>query len=83
MMAETIYYLQATISARNFYNEGKFGDIFYSESEYQHDGLQEFYFEYGKRKTYMATWCCTNALSNALYCSFNKCYRRAFNSDWL
>jgi hypothetical protein len=51
MMAETIYYLQATISARNFYNEGKFGDIFYSESEYQHDGLQEFYFEYGKRKT--------------------------------
>jgi predicted dehydrogenase len=49
MMAETSYYQQFTISARNFYQEGKFGNIFYCESEYQHDGLEELYFENGKR----------------------------------
>ena len=49
MMAETSYYQQFTISSRNFYNEGKFGNIFYCESEYQHDGLEELYFENGKR----------------------------------
>lgn len=38
-----------SISARNFYKEGKFGDIFYCESEYQHDGLEELYFENGLR----------------------------------
>jgi len=49
MMAETSYYQQFTISARNFYEEGRFGDLFYCESEYQHDGLEELYFENGKR----------------------------------
>jgi predicted dehydrogenase len=49
MMAETSYYQQFTISARNFYKEGKFGNVFYCESEYQHDGLEELYFENGKR----------------------------------
>lgn len=49
MMAETSYYQQSTISARNFYEEGKFGDLFYCESEYQHDGLEELYFENGRR----------------------------------
>ncbi len=49
MMAETSYYQQFTISARKFYEEGKFGEIFYCESEYQHDGLEELYFENGKR----------------------------------
>jgi predicted dehydrogenase len=49
MMAETSYYQQFTISARNFYKEGKFGEIYYCESEYQHDGLEELYFENGKR----------------------------------
>lgn len=49
MMAETSYYQQFTISARNFYKEGKFGNIFSCESEYQHDGLEELYFENGKR----------------------------------
>lgn len=49
MMAETSYYQQFTISARKFYKEGRFGEIFYCESEYQHDGLEELYYENGKR----------------------------------
>ncbi len=49
MMAETSYYQQSTISARKFYQAGKFGDLYYCESEYQHDGLEELYFENGKR----------------------------------
>lgn len=49
MMAETSYYQQFTISARKFYQEGKFGDVFYCESEYQHDGLEKLYFENGKQ----------------------------------
>lgn len=49
MMAETSYYQQHTITARKFQQEGKFGEIFYCESEYQHDGLQSLYFENGKR----------------------------------
>lgn len=49
MMAETSYYQQFTISARKFYQEGKFGNLYYCESEYQHDGLEELYFENGKR----------------------------------
>ncbi|XOV93806.1 MAG: Gfo/Idh/MocA family protein [Bacteroidota bacterium] len=49
MMAETSYYQQHTISARNFYEEGRFGNLYYCESEYQHDGLEELYFENGKR----------------------------------
>ncbi len=49
MMAETSYYQQPTISARKFYNEGKFGELFYCESEYQHPGLEVLYFENGKR----------------------------------
>ncbi len=49
MMAETSYYQQFTISARKFYKEGRFGEIYYCESDYQHDGLEELYFENGKR----------------------------------
>ncbi len=49
MMAETSYYQQATISARKFYQEGRFGNLYYCESEYQHPGLESIYFENGKR----------------------------------
>ena len=49
MMAETSYYQQFTISARKFYQEGKFGELYYCESEYQHDGLEQLYFENGQR----------------------------------
>ena len=49
MMAETSYYRQPTISVRRFYEQGKFGHLFYSESEYQHPGLESLYWENGKR----------------------------------
>jgi len=49
MMAETSHYQQPTISARKFYSEGKFGDLYYCESEYQHPGLEVLYFENGKQ----------------------------------
>ena len=38
MMAETSYYKQSTITARKWYQEGKFGDLFYCEAEYHHPG---------------------------------------------
>ena len=49
MMAETSYYHQSTISARQFFKEEKFGNIFYSEAEYHHPGLEVLYFENGQR----------------------------------
>lgn len=49
MMAETSYYQQPTISVRKFHEQGKFGEIFYCEAEYQHAGLEVLYFENGKR----------------------------------
>lgn len=49
MMAETSYFQQFTISVRKFYQEGRFGEIYFCESEYQHDGLEKLYMENGKR----------------------------------
>ncbi len=49
MMAETGYFQQSTISARKFYQAGKFGSLFYCEAEYQHPGLEVLYWENGKR----------------------------------
>ncbi len=49
MMAETSYFQQFVISARKFHEEGKYGEIYYCESEYQHDGLESLYFENGKK----------------------------------
>ncbi len=49
MMAETSYFQQFTISARKFQEDKKFGEVFYCESEYQHDGLESLYVENGKR----------------------------------
>lgn len=37
MMAETSYYRQAAIYARNLHQEGGFGELYYSELEYYHD----------------------------------------------
>src|SRR6266852_2282547 len=39
MMAETSYYRPEIITCREWSREGKFGTIFYSESEYHHEGL--------------------------------------------
>jgi predicted dehydrogenase len=47
MMAETSYYQQPTISVRKFHEQGKFGQIYYCEAEYQHPGLESLYFEPG------------------------------------
>ncbi len=37
MMAESSYYRQPCIYARNLFKEGGFGDLFYTEAEYYHD----------------------------------------------
>ncbi len=49
MMAETSYWQQSTISARNFFQEGKFGQLIYCESAYQHDGLDVLGHENGQK----------------------------------
>ena len=41
MMAETSYYNRHTIAARDLFKEGRFGDLFYSEVEYNHPITQE------------------------------------------
>lgn len=49
MMAETSHYQQLTISARRFYKEGAFGNLYACESEYHHAGLDSLFFENGQR----------------------------------
>jgi predicted dehydrogenase len=49
MMAETSYYQQSTISVRKMFDKGEFGNLYFCESEYQHDGLENLYIEDGKR----------------------------------
>jgi predicted dehydrogenase len=49
MMAETSYYQQPTISARRIFQSGQFGEIFSTESEYHHAGLETLWFEDGRR----------------------------------
>lgn len=49
MMAETGHFQQSTISARKFWQAGKFGSLFYCEAEYQHPGLEVLYYFEGKR----------------------------------
>src|SRR5438132_69980 len=39
MMAETSYYRRETILARQWYREGRFGEIFHTEGEYWHEHL--------------------------------------------
>jgi predicted dehydrogenase len=38
MMAESSWYRQECIFARNLFQAGEFGDLFYTETEYYHDG---------------------------------------------
>ena len=49
MMAETSHWQQPTISARMFQKEGKFGTLFYTESEYHHPGLEVLWVAEGRR----------------------------------
>ena len=52
MMAETSYYDRDIISCRQWAAEKKFGEIFYSEAEYHHDGLVSLMYE----KNGLPTW---------------------------
>lgn len=45
MMAETSYYCREIISCRQWAKEKTFGEIFYSEAEYHHDGLLNLMFD--------------------------------------
>ena len=47
MMAETSYYRDYMMSAREFYDQGLLGDIYYFESAYHHPGLKTLYYETG------------------------------------
>jgi predicted dehydrogenase len=49
MMAETSYYQQMSISARQMFRKGEFGRIFSCESEYHHAGLESLFVEDGQR----------------------------------
>jgi len=49
MMAESSYYRQACIAARELYQAGKFGNLFYSEVEYYHNHI-------GSARTYPDVW---------------------------
>ncbi|MEA2062219.1 MAG: Gfo/Idh/MocA family oxidoreductase [Gemmatimonadota bacterium] len=44
MMAETSFYRHEIITCRQWAAEKKFGEIFYSEAEYHHDGLEPLMF---------------------------------------
>lgn len=48
MMAETTTYFQTVISAKKFYKEGLFGNIFSSLGQYFHPGIEVLYFKDGK-----------------------------------
>lgn len=55
MMAETSYYRYHTIAARDLFNQGKFGEIFYSEVEYHHplsEKERNYYWYYQGEKTW-------------------------------
>jgi predicted dehydrogenase len=49
MLAETSFYQQATISARKFFQEGAFGNLFYCESHYDHPGVDDMGMRDGRR----------------------------------
>lgn len=48
MMAETSYWQQPTISARKFFAEGAFGNLFSALSCYRHAGIESLFVEDGK-----------------------------------
>jgi predicted dehydrogenase len=52
MMAETSYYRQAAISARKFHEQGKFGEIYYTEAEYHHPGAEKLFFDADGKRTW-------------------------------
>lgn len=49
MMAETSIWRQSMISAKKFYAEGAFGNLFSAAAQYNHPGLEILYVENGSR----------------------------------
>lgn len=52
MMAETSYYYPSTIAVRQLWKEGKLGDVFYSEGEYHHCGMEFSLWKEGGKHTW-------------------------------
>ncbi len=52
MMAETSYFYQPVISARKWYEEGRFGNIFCCEAEYHHPGLEKLFVDDAGKRTW-------------------------------
>lgn len=52
MMAETSTYREETLTAKEFYKEGKFGTIFSSAAQYYHPGLESLYFDEKGKSTW-------------------------------
>jgi predicted dehydrogenase len=52
MMAETSWYHQSVITARKWFAEGKFGNLFYIEAEYHHPGLESLFFDAAGQRTW-------------------------------
>ncbi|MBI3697775.1 MAG: Gfo/Idh/MocA family oxidoreductase, partial [Acidobacteria bacterium] len=52
MMAETSYYRPEVVWAREAQRERKFGDIFFSEAEYYHQGLFNLWYDEQRRPTW-------------------------------
>lgn len=48
MMAETSYFRQSTLTAKNYYEKGNFGNIFNTIAEYSHPGLEDYFFQNNK-----------------------------------
>lgn len=49
MMAETSTYRQGMITVKKLYREGRFGEIFSAAAEYNHPGLEAYFFENGSQ----------------------------------
>lgn len=52
VLAETSYFQQSVISARQWFKEGKFGTLFSCEAEYHHPGLEKLFVDEQGRRTW-------------------------------
>lgn len=65
MLAETSYYRSPAVSARELVRGGEFGNIFYTEAEYLHPGIESLWFDkkgkrtwrYGRPPMYQGSHC--------------------------
>jgi len=52
MMAETSVYRQDTISAKQFFRDGLFGELMAAEATYHHPGLEDYFFDAAGKPTW-------------------------------